>query len=538
MKPTKETEQMMANSKEVTNAVNREAIDWDSINWPKHEQIVNRLQVRIVKAEKRGQAGKVKALQGVLTHSFSGKVLAVERVTSNKGKNTPGVDGRLWKHNRSKEMAVKDLTKRGYQPLPLRRVLIPKSNGKMRPLSIPTMKDRAMQALYLMALDPIAECRADPNSYGFRKARSCADAIEQCHKALAPRTASEWILEGDIKACFDKISHPWIMEHVPMDKTVLQKWLKAGYLYKNAFYNSDEGVPQGSIISPTLANIALDGLERKLEPWTSRGTTKGRKAKVHYVRYADDFIITGSSKELLENEIKPVVTAFFAERGLELSSEKTVITHIGNGFDFLGQNVRDYDGKILVKPSKKSVHKFLEKIRTVIKGNKAASANNLILQLNPIIQGWVNYHKHASSKKTFAQIDTAIFRALWAWAKRRHPEKGRKWVAEKYFGTLGNRSWRFFGGTRKAKGEPVTRNWLKIAAHTKIVRHVKIRQNVNPYDPADATYFAYRKAMQKQGRLAKPPDGYELDDADQLVEFLNQKDQVTEAASRLATRGV
>ena len=529
---------MMVGSKEKANAVNRETIDWDSIDWTKHERIVNRLQARIVKAAKRGKLGRAKALQRVLTHSFSGKVLAVGRVTSNKGKNTPGVDKVLWRHNRSKEMAVKDLTQRGYQPLPLRRVLIPKANGKMRPLGIPTMKDRAMQAIYLMALDPIAETRADPNSYGFRKARSCTDAIEQCHKALSQPTASEWILEGDIKACFDKISHQWLMENVLMDKAILRKWLKAGYLYKSAFYNTDEGTPQGGIISPTLANIALDGLERRLEPWTSKRTDKGRKAKVHYVRYADDFVITGSSKELLENEIKPVVTAFFAERGLTLSPEKTVITHIGGGFDFLGQNVRDYDGKILVKPSKKSVHKHLGKVRTVIKGHKAASAYDLIARLNPIIQGWVNYHRHACSKKTFAQIDNAIFRALWAWAKRRHPKKSRKWVAEKYFGTLHNRSWRFFGETRKTKGQPMTRNWLKIAAHARIVRHVKIRQNVNPYDPADAAYFANRKVKHKQGRLAKPTDGYELDDIAQLVEFLNQESQATEAASRLAIRGV
>jgi RNA-directed DNA polymerase len=530
---------MIAESKDEASAVNRDIVDWDSIDWLKCKRIVNQLQARIVKATKQRRWGKVKALQHRLTHSFSAKVLAVERVTTNKGKDSAGVDERLWRTNRSKEMAVKDMSSRGYQALPLKRVYIPKSNGKERPLGIPTMKDRAMQALYLLALDPVAEVMADPNSYGFRKARSCADAIEQCHKALSPRTASEWILEGDIKACFDKISHDWLLAHVPLgDLSMLRKWLKAGYLEKNAFHNTDEGAPQGGIISPTLANIALDGLERRLEPWSSRRTTRGRNAKVHFVRYADDFVITGSSKELLEDEIKPVVTAFFAERGLTLSPEKTVITHIGDGFDFLGQNVRDYDGKILVKPSKKSVHKILDKIRTVIRKNRAASACNLIVQLNPIIQGWVNYHKHASSKRIFQQIDTAIFRALWRWAKRRHPNKNRHWVADKYFGTLGNRKWRFFGETRKAKGEQVTRNWLKIAAHTRIVRHVKIRKDANPYDPADAKYFANRKKMQKHGRLAKPTEGYELDEYEQLVVFLNQQDEVTVAASPLATGGV
>jgi RNA-directed DNA polymerase len=321
------------------------------------------------------------------------------------------------------------------------------------------------------------------------------------------------------------------------DRRILRSWLKAGYLYADAFHKTDEGTPQGGIISPTLANIALDGLERRLEPWTSRRTKKGRQAKVHYIRYADDFVITGNSKELLEREIRPIVTAFFAERGLTLSPEKTVITHIGKGFDFLGQNVRDYDGKILIKPSRKSVHKLLDKVRNVINGNKAASAYNLILLLNPIIQGWVNYHKHASSKKTFEQIDTAIFRCLWQWAKRRHPNKNRHWIADKYFGTLGNRRWCFFGETRKAKGEPETKNWLKIAARTRIARHVKIRHNTNPYDPADATYFANRKAMQKQGKLARS-EGYELDGPEQLITFLNSESKVTTSASRLTTRDV
>ena len=539
LKPVKETEQIMADSKEPTGAVNRETVDWDSLRWSKHKRIVNRLQARIVKATKQGKWGKVFALQYMLTQSFSGKVLAVERVTSNKGKTTPGVDGLLWQSNRSKEMAVADLRTRGYKPQPLRRVLIPKSNGKMRPLGIPTMKDRAMQALFLLALDPVAETRADPNSYGFRKGRSCADAIDQCHKVLSHRTSSEWILEGDIKACFDKIDHEWLTANAPLgNKRMLRKWLKSGFLYKDAFHSTDEGVPQGGTISPTLANIALDGLERLLQPWSSKSTVKGRKAKVHFVRYADDFVLTGSSKELLEDEIKPVITAFFAERGLTLSPEKTVITHISDGFDFLGQNVRDYKDKVLTKPSKKSVHKHLEKLRAVIKGNKATSAYDLTQQLNPIIQGWTSYHKHASSKRTFEQIDNAIFKCLWQWAKRRHPDKGRRWIAEKYFGTLGDRRWCFFGESRKAKGEPVTRIWLKRAANTKIVRHVKIRQNANPYDPADASYFANRKAKQKQGRMAQPNDGHDFDAIDELVWLLNQQDKVTGTASRLATRGV
>lgn len=522
---------MMVVSKEKAGAVNRVTMDWDSIDWTRHQKNVSRLQSRIAKAAKAGKWNKVKALQYLLTHSLGGKALAVKRVTKNKGKNTPGVDNQLWLDKRSKERAVEGLTQRGYKPQPLRRVLIPKSNGKMRPLGIPTMKDRAMQALYLMALDPVAETCADPDSYGFRKARSCADAIGQCHKILAHHGAVKWILEGDIQACFDKIDHAWLMQHVPIaDKRILQSWLKAGYLYGNAFYNTEEGTPQGGIISPTLANVTLDGLERRLKPWINRHAKKGDKARVSYVRYADDFVITGSSKEVLEEEVLPAVQAFFAERGLTLSAEKTVITHISEGFDFLGQNVRDYNGKILIKPSKKAIHSILEKIRATTKANKANSAYNLINLLNPIIRGWVNYHKHVCSKKVFGQIDHETYKCLWRWAKRRHRDKNRTWVARKYFGTLGNQHWRFFGETREAKGKSMTRNWLTLAAQTKIVRHVKIRKEANPYDPAYDAYFAARKEMLKLGRVAKPTLDYDDTNTMPIVQFLQRNDKVTATA--------
>lgn len=520
----KGTKQRMVVRKRTAGAVNRDGIDrksqkhsritWNRIDWAWHEAIVHRLQIRIVKAAKAGKWNKVKALQRLLTHSLSGKLLAIRRVVTNKGKNTPGVDNQLWREQRDKEEAVATLMQRGYKPLPLRRVLIPKSNGKMRPLGIPTMKDRAMQALYLLALDPVAETQADPDSYGFRKARSCADAIERCFKALCRNGSAEWILEGDIQACFDKISHEWIVQKVPIvDKYILRSWLKAGYLHGNAFYNTDEGTPQGGVISPTLANIALDGLERLLAPWTGRTTVKGRCAKVHYVRYADDFVITGSSKELLEHEILPVIQAFFAERGLILSTEKTIITHISEGFDFLGQNVRSYGGKILIKPSKKAVHSILEKIRATIKGNTANSAYNLIRTLNPIIQGWANYHRHVCSSETFARIDHSIFQALWRWAKRRHRNKNHHWIARKYFGVLGNRNWRYFGEARLIKGQQATRNWLKLAAETRIVRHIKIQRDANPYDPNYATYFADREqgaVRRTSGKLAQDYDDIKL----------------------------
>src|SRR2546423_4248666 len=212
----------------------------------------------------------------------------------------------------------------------------PKSSGKMRPLSIPCMKDRAMQALYLLALDPIAEVTSDPNSYGFRQERSPADAIEQCFSGLSRQNCAQWILEGDIKSCFDQISHEWLLAHIPMEKAILKKWLKAGFIEKHVLHPTEEGTPQGGICSPVIANLALDGLERKLLERYPKPKT-GYNAKVNYVRFADDFIVTGISKELLEQEIKPLIEQFLQERGLMLSQEKTVITHINDGFDFLGQ---------------------------------------------------------------------------------------------------------------------------------------------------------------------------------------------------------
>ena len=387
----------------------------------------------------------MKALQHLLTHSFSGKALAVKRVTENQGKRTPGVDGEIWDTPEKKAQAIYSLKQRGYRPLPLRRIYIPKSNGKKRPLGIPTMKDRAMQALYLLALDPVAETQADPNSYGFRRERCCADAIKQARTVLSNRAGATWVLEGDIKACFDKISHKWLETHIPMDKGILRKWLKAGFMEKHVWHPTEEGTPQGGICSPVLANMTLDGLEARIREIYPKASYISRKVKVNLIRYADDFIITGVSKELLEEEIKPLVEDFLQERGLELSQEKTCITHITNGFDFLGQNIRDYNGKVIVKPSKKNVKTFLAKIREVIKDNAQATAGNLIALLNPKIRGWANYHQYASSKRTFTKVDHAIFEALWRWAKHRHPNKGRRWIKDKYFRSEGSRNWVFYG---------------------------------------------------------------------------------------------
>ena len=386
------------------------------------------------------------------------------------------------------------MKQRGYQPKPLRRIYIPKKSDptKKRPLGIPCMIDRAMQALYLLALEPVAETKADPNSYGFRKERSTADAIGQCFILLSGRPGMpEWILEGDIAACFDKISHSWLEAHIPMDKMILKKWLKAGYMEKDAFHTTDAGTPQGGIVSPVLANLALDGLERELLERSQPTGAKEPRTGVHFARYADDWIVTARSRKTLEEQIQPLIVAFLHERGLELSPEKTRITHITEGFDFLGQNIRKYNGKLIIKPSKKNLKAHLEKVRRVVRANRMNSAGRLIEQLNPILQGWANYHRHVCSKRTYNHVDCQVFRALWQWAKRRHPNKGAKWVRKRYFTTLGQRQWVFFG---KIKGQDNKRQrvYLFSASYTPIRRHIKIRGAANPFDPQWEEYFEAR----------------------------------------------
>jgi len=334
------------------------------------------------------------------------------------------------------------------------------------------MKDRAMQALYVQALDPMAETTADPHSYGLRKARCCADAMAQCAIALSNSTRPHWILEGAMQSCFDQLSHPWLLDPIPMDTTILSAWLKAGYMDKSVLYATDDGTPQGGICSPVLANMALDGLERILRkkyPHSGRRALKGKTKQVNLIRYADDFLITGIAQEVLEAEVKPLVTEFLHARGLELSAEKTSITPIEDGCDFLGQNVRKYKGHFLTRPSKKNVQAFLPSIRKVVKDNKPATAYWLITPLNPQIRGWANFHRHAAAKETFVHVDTAIFKALWRWARRRHPKQGKRWVADRYFGRSGQRNWHFFGTAKDSDGNTIS-NWLCHASAIPVTR--------------------------------------------------------------------
>lgn len=471
------------------------SLRWERLDWRTTHRTVRKLQARIVKATKEGRRGKVRALQWLLTHSLSGKALAVKRVTENQGKRTPGVDGEIWTTPAAKTRAMWSLRRCGYTPQPLRRVSIPKSNGSPRPLGIPTMRDRAMQALYLLALDPVSETLADKHSYGFRKGRSTQDALAQCFLVLCrPQRSPQWVLEADIQGCFDHMSHDWMLEHIPMDTSILRKWLQAGIVDQGQWFPTEVGTPQGGIISPTLANVVLDGLERRLTHRFPRRGGKTPHPKVRLIRYADDFVITGATQQTLE-QVKEEVAAFLAERGLSLAPEKTRIVQLSNGFDFLGFNVRTYHGKLLIKPSKDAQGRIHRRVREVIGGSKAITQYNLIHWLNPLIQGWANYYRHVVSAETFHTLDSVLWQALWRWAVRRHPKKSRRWVAERYFHMFGSRHWVF--ACTKSHHPHGEQEWVKLAAASdiKIRRHVKVKADANPYDSEWTQYFLGRRSV-------------------------------------------
>lgn len=470
---------------------------WDLIDWKKVEQEVNRLQIRIAKASISKKQNDVKRLQYLLTHSHYAKLLAVRKVTTNKGKKTSGIDGETWSTPSTKMKAALRLTDKGYKAKPLKRVYIDKKNKKeKRPLGIPTMYDRAMQALYAFALDPVSESTADKKSFGFRKGRSCHDACEYIFTALSRDFCPKWVVEGDIKGCFDNISHDWLIENIPMEKSVLKQFLKAGFVFKEELFPTEDGTPQGGVISPILANIALDGMQLALDK-EFNSNKKGKvvsykKAgyQINLIRYADDLIITAVNEEVALRA-KKVIKEFLATRGLELSESNTKITHINDGFDFLGWNFRKYDGKLIVKPSKKSVDNFVKSLsETILKRGKSWKQELLIQKLNQQIRGWANYHQSVVASEAFAHIDFVLFNLLYRWAKRRHPKKGKWFVTTKYWRKIDNRSWVF------ATDETA----LLRVDHIPIVRHIKVQMNVNSY--IDVDYFAERKFLQGMRRLS------------------------------------
>ncbi len=467
------------------------SLAWDQIDWGQAERRVRRLQERIYRATQHQEWQAVRSLQKLLARATANKLLAIRRVTQeNQGKRTPGIDGKVYLTSTARSaLASKAFSLKGYRPQPVRRVYIAKSDGqKSRPLGIPTIRDRVYQAIVKTALEPEWEARFEANSYGFRPGRCCMDAIVQLHGTLNKQGCSEWILDADISGCFDHISHGPLLTRIPVFKTTVRRWLKAGVVELGHYQDTIEGVPQGGVISPLLMNVALDGMERLFHSETRNGTPippgvrSGADRGVSLIRYADDFAALAPNREVLENHVRPKLEQFLAERGLALSEAKTRIVHIEEGFNFLGFTIRRFKSKVLTKPQKEKVQAHIRRMKEMVVEYRSAPQETLINHLNPVIQGWCNFYQHGVSSRTYHRVRNQLSYMLWRWAKRRHPNKNNRWVAAKYWKAVGHRKW-VFGNAEKTLRDP---------ADTKITRWVKVRGRSSPYDPALHDYWANR----------------------------------------------
>ena len=480
--------------------------DWSTIPWPKLERYVYRLQKRIYQASCHGKTQVVHRLQQLLMQSRAARLLAVRRVTQdNQGKATAGVDG-VAKLPPSERLRLVDaITPTDWQPpSPTRRVWIPKpGKSEKRPLGIPTIRDRACQALAKLALEPEWEAKFEPNSYGFRPGRSCHDAIAAIFIAIKARP--KYVLDADIKGCFDNISHLALLEKLhtyPKMRQAIKAWLKAGVLEAGEWTPTDQGTPQGGVISPLLANIALHGLETAVTTACSKWN-----AKVHLIRYADDFVVLCPTSEGVQ-QAQQVATAWLADMGLWLSPTKTRITHTLTpfqgqvGFDFLGFTIRQFPAgktqtglttwgkplghKTFIMPSKAAVQRHLQEIGRIIRTYRTVPQEALIAKLNPVIRGWTNYYRSQShSYRAFRQCDYVLYMQLRRWARRRHPNKGHIWVARKYWNLTGFPKWKFMASDRCR---------LQNHRDTRITHYIKVRGRASPYD-GNLIYWVQR--MQK-----------------------------------------
>jgi RNA-directed DNA polymerase len=471
--------------------------DWDAIDWKQCQKGVRRLRQRIFRATREGNFKRVRSLQKLLLRSFSNRAVSVRRVScENRGRNTAGVDKVLVKTPRSRGWLVDYLaTIQTWKAKPARRVYIPKANGKQRPLGIPVIFDRALQAMVKNALEPSWEARFEGSSYGFRPGRGCHDALQQIFFLAKGHCQKQWVLDADIRGAFDNISHDYLLKQLEgfPQKELIRQWLKAGYLEMGSYHPTEAGTPQGGVISPLLANIALHGMEKALGiKYRRRGENRSGRA---VVRYADDFVVFCKTKEDA-NKAKELLTPWLAERGLQFSEEKTRIVHLSEGFDFLSVNVRQYEAEncksgcvLLMRPSREAVKRRSDGLKDVWRSLRGVHHDVVCKKLNPIIAGWANYHRKFVASRTFKALDHWMYRKALSHLRRNHPGKTSKWFAKKgYLGRLHPTRRDNYVYGDKSKGVYLLKfSWFPIE------RHIKVKGTNSPDDPDLRDYWERRR---------------------------------------------